>query len=132
MIAAAVAETTSVGEPLLNIGIFAAFVAITLVVVLRASRNNKTAADYYAAGRSFTGFPGHFRDGVADVDPVWVEPLEEREPGDNDCDAEHRTAPSAGVLDRIDLRLASIAGHAIRYRHGRAWFEPSGQSRIAP
>ena len=31
------------------------FVAITLVIVLRASRNNKTAADYYAAGRSFTG-----------------------------------------------------------------------------
>ena len=31
------------------------FVAITLVIVFRASRNNKTAADYYAAGRSFTG-----------------------------------------------------------------------------
>lgn len=84
------------------------------------------------AGHSFTGFPGHFRDGVADVDPAWVEPLEEREPGDNDYDVEHRTAPSAGVLDRIDLHLASIAGHAIRYRHGRAWFEPSEQSRIAP
>ena len=40
---------------LLNMGIFALFVAVTLVVVLRASRNNKTAADYYAAGRSFTG-----------------------------------------------------------------------------
>ncbi|WP_051619811.1 cation acetate symporter [Haematomicrobium sanguinis] len=39
----------------LNIGIFAAFVLVTLVVVLRASRNNKTAADYYAAGRSFSG-----------------------------------------------------------------------------
>jgi cation/acetate symporter len=47
--------TSNVGDPLLNIGIFAAFVAVTLVVVLRASRNNKTAADYYAAGRSFTG-----------------------------------------------------------------------------
>ncbi|WP_210244091.1 solute symporter family protein [Arthrobacter yangruifuii] len=35
--------------------IFGLFVAVTLVVVLRASRNNKTAADYYAAGRSFTG-----------------------------------------------------------------------------
>ena len=46
---------TKVGEPALNIGIFAAFVVITLVIVLRASRNNKTAADYYAAGRSFTG-----------------------------------------------------------------------------
>ncbi|HXF01979.1 MAG TPA: cation acetate symporter, partial [Arthrobacter sp.] len=39
----------------INILIFALFVGVTLVVVLRASRNNKTAADYYAAGRSFTG-----------------------------------------------------------------------------
>ena len=54
-LAAAADTSTTVGEPLLNIGIFAAFVAITLFVVLRASRNNKTAADYYAAGRSFTG-----------------------------------------------------------------------------
>jgi len=46
---------TTVGEPWINIAIFAAFVAITLVIVIRASRNNKTAADYYAAGRSFTG-----------------------------------------------------------------------------
>src|SRR4051794_24815723 len=45
----------SVGSPAINIGIFAAFVVITLVVVFRASRNNRTAADYYAAGRAFTG-----------------------------------------------------------------------------
>jgi cation/acetate symporter len=45
----------TIGEPLLNISIFGAFVAVTLIIVLRASRNNKTAADYYAAGRSFTG-----------------------------------------------------------------------------
>ena len=50
----AVAPTT-VGEPWLNILIFGAFVAITLVIVIRASRNNSTAADFYAAGRSFTG-----------------------------------------------------------------------------
>lgn len=55
--AAVVAEAaaTQVGEPWLNIAIFGAFVAITMVIVFRASRNNKTAADYYAAGRSFTG-----------------------------------------------------------------------------
>ncbi|MDO4252805.1 MAG: cation acetate symporter [Rothia sp. (in: high G+C Gram-positive bacteria)] len=35
--------------------IFAAFVLVTMVVVLRASKNNKTAADYYAGGRSFSG-----------------------------------------------------------------------------
>ncbi|WP_422933505.1 solute symporter family protein [Sinomonas sp. P47F7] len=40
----------------LNITIFAAFVAVTLVIVLRASKNNKTAADYYAGGRSFKGW----------------------------------------------------------------------------
>jgi len=47
---AALKDTT-----LLNMGIFALFVAVTMVIVFRASRNNKTAADYYAAGRSFTG-----------------------------------------------------------------------------
>ncbi|MDJ0325239.1 cation acetate symporter [Cryobacterium sp. PH31-AA6] len=52
---AAAAAATSPGNPVLNISIFGAFVAITLIIVLRASRNNKTAADYYAAGRSFTG-----------------------------------------------------------------------------
>ena len=51
----AAAESTTVGNPILNISIFGGFVAVTLIVVLRASRNNKTAADYYAAGRSFTG-----------------------------------------------------------------------------
>ncbi len=47
---AALKETT-----LLNMAIFGVFVAVTMVIVLRASRNNKTAADYYAAGRSFSG-----------------------------------------------------------------------------
>lgn len=49
------AAAASPGEPWLNIAIFGAFVAITMIIVFRASRNNKTAADYYAAGRSFTG-----------------------------------------------------------------------------
>ena len=42
-------------NPVLNISIFLAFVAVTLIVVIRAGRNNKTAADYYTGGRSFTG-----------------------------------------------------------------------------
>jgi cation/acetate symporter len=46
---------TAVGDVGLNIGIFVAFVAVTLVFVYRASRTNKTASDYYAAGRAFTG-----------------------------------------------------------------------------
>ncbi|MCY7289487.1 MAG: cation acetate symporter [Cryobacterium sp.] len=47
-------ETTE-NNPVLNISIFLAFVAVTLIVVIRAGRNNKTAADYYTGGRSFTG-----------------------------------------------------------------------------
>src|SRR5687767_437496 len=49
------AATETIGEPIVNIGIFLLFVVVTLVIVFRASRNNRTAADYYAAGRSFTG-----------------------------------------------------------------------------
>src|SRR6476469_1080697 len=51
----AAATTEDIGNPVVNIAIFGGFVAITLIIVFRASRNNKTAADYYAAGRSFTG-----------------------------------------------------------------------------
>jgi cation/acetate symporter len=35
--------------------IFLAFVAGTLVIVIRASKQNKSASDYYTGGRSFTG-----------------------------------------------------------------------------
>lgn len=53
------AETVN-NDPILNIAIFAAFVAVTLFIVIRASRNNRTAADYYAAGRSFSGTQNGF------------------------------------------------------------------------
>src|SRR4051794_3047889 len=46
---------TDIGNPDVNIAIFAVFVAITLGIVFWASKKNKTAADYYAGGRSFTG-----------------------------------------------------------------------------
>ncbi|QNE20352.1 cation acetate symporter [Kribbella qitaiheensis] len=46
---------TDVGNPTINIAIFALFVVATLAIVIKASRNNKTAADFYAGGRSFTG-----------------------------------------------------------------------------
>ncbi len=46
---------TTVGNPAINISIFALFVVVTLAIVIRASRNNKSAADYYAGGRAFTG-----------------------------------------------------------------------------
>jgi len=51
----AVEADATVGEPLVNISIFLAFVVVTLYITFRASRNNKTAADYYAAGRTITG-----------------------------------------------------------------------------
>ena len=49
------AESATIGNPAINISIFAAFVAITLVITFRASRNNTSAADYYAAGRNISG-----------------------------------------------------------------------------
>ncbi|MEJ5945418.1 cation acetate symporter [Pseudokineococcus basanitobsidens] len=52
---AAAPSTLDVGSPVLNIAIFLGFVVITLAIVLRASRSTRTAADYYAGGRSFTG-----------------------------------------------------------------------------
>src|SRR5690606_11593101 len=50
-----VAQSSVADNRWLNIGIFALFVAVTMVIVFRASRNTKTATDYYAAGRSFSG-----------------------------------------------------------------------------
>jgi len=40
----------------LTIGLFAVFIAVTLYITIWASRQNKTAADFYAGGRSFSGF----------------------------------------------------------------------------
>ena len=39
----------------MNIGIFVAFVVVTLVIVIRASKTNASSADYYAGGRGFSG-----------------------------------------------------------------------------
>ncbi|HEY5857176.1 MAG TPA: cation acetate symporter [Aldersonia sp.] len=49
------AADSTIGSPIANISIFAAFVAITMVVVIRASRNNKSAADFFTGGRGFSG-----------------------------------------------------------------------------
>src|SRR6476660_2332140 len=46
---------TNVGSLTLNITIFGIFVLITLGIVIRASKNNRSAADFYAGGRAFTG-----------------------------------------------------------------------------
>ena len=49
------AEGTTVGNPVANIGIFLLFVVVTLFIVIRASKKNATAAEFFTAGRSFTG-----------------------------------------------------------------------------
>ncbi|WP_431958519.1 solute symporter family protein [Nocardia lijiangensis] len=46
---------STVGNPVANIAIFGLFVAVTMVVVIRASRNNASAADYFTGGRGFSG-----------------------------------------------------------------------------
>jgi cation/acetate symporter len=46
------ADAGTIGEPAINISIFGVFVLITLVITFRASRTNKSAADFYAAGRT--------------------------------------------------------------------------------
>jgi cation/acetate symporter len=46
---------TAVGNPVANIGIFALFVAVTLYIVIRASKKNATATEFFTADRAFTG-----------------------------------------------------------------------------
>ena len=47
------AET--VGNPAANIGIFSLFVVVTMIVVIRASKRNATATEFFTGGRGFTG-----------------------------------------------------------------------------
>lgn len=56
------ADTVTAVEnnPVLNISIFVVFVGITLFIVIRASRNSRSAADFYAGGRSFSGTQNGF------------------------------------------------------------------------
>jgi cation/acetate symporter len=46
---------TSVGSPIINIAIFAAFVVVTLTIVIRVARGKKTAEQYYTAAGAFSG-----------------------------------------------------------------------------
>jgi len=49
------AEASRIGNPVVNISIFAAFVLITLFVVIRASRSNTNATEFFTGGRAFSG-----------------------------------------------------------------------------
>ncbi|MGB3303519.1 solute symporter family protein [Gordonia sp. (in: high G+C Gram-positive bacteria)] len=46
---------SNVGNPTINIAIFIAFVAVTMVVVIRANRKNASASEFFTAGGGFTG-----------------------------------------------------------------------------
>jgi cation/acetate symporter len=49
------AASGQLGNPAVNIGIFVAFVIITLTIVIRVGRRNTNAAEYFTGGHAFTG-----------------------------------------------------------------------------
>ncbi|MGB2922682.1 MAG: cation acetate symporter [Mycobacterium sp.] len=49
------AQSETVGNPIANIGIFSLFVIVTMAVVIRASKRNATAAEFFTGGRGFSG-----------------------------------------------------------------------------
>lgn len=49
------AATEAVGNPVANMSIFGLFVVVTMVVVIRASKKNATAAEFFTGGRGFSG-----------------------------------------------------------------------------
>jgi cation/acetate symporter len=53
---AATGASLTVGTPVLNFGIFAFFVVVTLVIAVSAAGRNRSTTDYYAGGRAFTGW----------------------------------------------------------------------------
>ena len=49
------AAESSAGNPILNISVFAAFLVVTMYVVLKAGKSTKEASDFYTGGGSFSG-----------------------------------------------------------------------------
>ncbi|GAA1121779.1 hypothetical protein GCM10009670_10310 [Citricoccus alkalitolerans] len=77
-------------------------------------------------GHGHLGFPSRFKHDHVELDPAGGFLLEEETSADQeaeDTDWDVPRWPTKGVLDRIDLRPAGLAGEAVRYRHGRAWFD---------
>jgi cation/acetate symporter len=52
---ASILAAGQLGNPAVNIGIFVAFVIITLTIVIRVGRRNTNAAEYFTGGHAFTG-----------------------------------------------------------------------------
>ena len=49
------AAESSAGNPILKISVFAAFLVVTMYVVLKAGKSTKEASDFYTGGGSFSG-----------------------------------------------------------------------------
>ncbi|WP_137144077.1 cation acetate symporter [Mycolicibacterium sp. CR10] len=49
------AQSETIGNPVANIGIFSLFVVVTMIVVIRASKKNATADEFFTGGRGFSG-----------------------------------------------------------------------------
>ena len=77
------------------------------------------------AGTTFTGLPAHFTNGTAEIQPDTGFLIDESDPHTNELQWDRPLPPLGGIMDRIDLTPAGLKGFAIRYRHGRAWFEPT-------
>jgi cation/acetate symporter len=45
----------TIGNPAANIGIFGVFVVVTMIVVIKASKRNATADEFFTGGRGFSG-----------------------------------------------------------------------------
>jgi len=50
-----VLAAATVGNPVANIGIFSVFVVVTMIVVIKASKRNATADEFFTGGRGFSG-----------------------------------------------------------------------------
>lgn len=50
-----VVAAETIGNPVANMAIFALFVLVTLFIVIKASKKNATATEFFTAGRAFTG-----------------------------------------------------------------------------
>ncbi|HHU39118.1 MAG TPA: cation acetate symporter, partial [Propionibacterium sp.] len=48
-------ETTQYGNPMINIGVFAIFVVMTMAIVIAVTRQKSKATDFYTGGAAFSG-----------------------------------------------------------------------------
>ncbi|PQZ93640.1 hypothetical protein CQ018_08225 [Arthrobacter sp. MYb227] len=79
------------------------------------------------SGHGFTGLAAVKSGTKIDIRLAWDELVDERGKQEAWDYGHGPSRPQGGVFDTIDLRLAGFDGQAVRYTHGRAWFEPTSQ-----